>query len=250
MLDKAATRDILTCSDTSLSVDGSNLVVKALNLMRNKTGIKQYFKVHLDKEVPIQAGLGGGSGNAATAMYAFNKLCGFPASLEDLRLWSGDIGSDITFFFTSGTAYCTGRGEIVTSMDPLPESDDTIVHIFKPREGLSTALVFKTLQLDKVSPSSPESLLGQYKQIGALKSAEAGLLVNDLEPPSFQCEPVLLRIKESIAVNGALQSTKPSISGVMMSGSGMYVCMYTFTRLLSRLIYFIPYNNNHECKYI
>ena len=46
--------------------------------MRNRTNVKQYFKVHLEKIVPIQAGLGGGSGNAATAMYAFNKLCGYP----------------------------------------------------------------------------------------------------------------------------------------------------------------------------
>ena len=54
-------------------------------------------------------------------------------SLNDLRHWSGDIGSDITFFFTSGTAYCTGRGEIVDSKSKLPHADDTIVHVFKPR---------------------------------------------------------------------------------------------------------------------
>jgi hypothetical protein len=73
-----ATCDEMTCSDSSLAVDGSNLVIKALNLMRTKTGKQQYFKVFLDKKVPMQAGLGGGSGNAATAMHAFNTLCGFP----------------------------------------------------------------------------------------------------------------------------------------------------------------------------
>ena len=75
-----ATADILTCSDTTLSIDGSNLVITALDLMRKKTNVKQYFKVYLDKHVPIQAGLGGGSGNAATAMYAFNKLCNYPGN--------------------------------------------------------------------------------------------------------------------------------------------------------------------------
>lgn len=49
-------------------------------------------------------------------MHAFNALMNYPASLEQLRLWSGDIGSDITFFFSSGTAYCTGRGEIVEAL--------------------------------------------------------------------------------------------------------------------------------------
>ena len=72
--------DVMTCSDTSLAVDGSNLVIKALNLMRTKTGRQQYFKVFLDKRVPMQAGLGGGSGNAATAMHAFNTLCGYPGN--------------------------------------------------------------------------------------------------------------------------------------------------------------------------
>jgi 4-diphosphocytidyl-2-C-methyl-D-erythritol kinase len=78
LLPRGSTSDVLTCSDATLSVDDSNLVLKALNLMRRKTGIPSYFKVHLEKNVPMQAGLGGGSGNAATTMYAFNKLSGFP----------------------------------------------------------------------------------------------------------------------------------------------------------------------------
>lgn len=134
MLSPTATQDELVCTDPSLTVTSDNLVIKAMNLMRNKTGIgttylfyyfiltftfigiKQFFKIKLDKHIPIQAGLGGGSGNAATAMHAFNVLMNYPASLEQLRLWSGDIGSDITFFFSSGTAYCTGRGEIVNAL--------------------------------------------------------------------------------------------------------------------------------------
>ena len=77
--------DDMTCSDTSLAVDGSNLVIKALNLMRTKTGKQQYFKVFLDKRVPMQAGLGGGSGNAATAMHAFNSLCGYPGAYDWMK---------------------------------------------------------------------------------------------------------------------------------------------------------------------
>jgi 4-diphosphocytidyl-2-C-methyl-D-erythritol kinase len=76
-----ANEDIVTCSDLSLKVDNSNLVSKALGLMRNRTGISQYFQVHLEKHIPIQAGLGGGSGNAATTMYAFNRLCGYPGAI-------------------------------------------------------------------------------------------------------------------------------------------------------------------------
>jgi 4-diphosphocytidyl-2-C-methyl-D-erythritol kinase len=131
-LPESATKDEMVCTDSELSVDDSNLVIKALNLMRSKTGVNQYFSVKLNKIVPMQAGLGGGSANAATAMFAFNKLCGFPATLGDLKEWSGDIGSDITFFFSTGTAYCTGRGEIIDPLPPLPEGERTLVHIVKP----------------------------------------------------------------------------------------------------------------------
>ena len=222
-LPNTAKEDELICSDRTLLVDQSNLVIKALNLMRTKTNIKQYFKVYLDKQVPIQAGLGGGSGNAATAMHAFNVLCGYPGSLDDMKLWSGDIGSDITFFFSSGTAYCTGRGEIVTPLKPLPHWQKTKVHVFKPEEGLSTALVFKTLDLNALSPIIPESLLDCFESNGAIKAAEDGRLVNDLEPPAFKCQPNLLTLKS------AIQSLGSSIKGVMMSGSGTSVYAITST---------------------
>ena len=81
-LPQESSQDELLCSDNTLAVDRSNLVIKALDLMRAKTGINQYFSVYLDKFLPMQAGLGGGSGNAATAMYAFNRLCGYPGNVE------------------------------------------------------------------------------------------------------------------------------------------------------------------------
>lgn len=83
--------------------------MQALNLFRGKTGTRQHFKVHLQKRVPHGAGLGGGSGNAATAMWAANESAGRPASTAQLLEWSADIGSDISVFFSLGAAYCTGR---------------------------------------------------------------------------------------------------------------------------------------------
>ena len=68
-LPDSAMRDELLCTDSSLQVDQSNLVIKALDLMREKTGLRAHFRVLLDKHVPMQAGLGGGSGNAATGNY-------------------------------------------------------------------------------------------------------------------------------------------------------------------------------------
>jgi 4-diphosphocytidyl-2C-methyl-D-erythritol kinase len=70
------------------------------------------MKIHLDKKVPTGAGLGGGSSNAATALWAANQFSGGIASEKDLQEWSAEIGSDIPFFFSRGAAYCTGRGEV------------------------------------------------------------------------------------------------------------------------------------------
>lgn len=140
-------RDTLVCSDDTIPLDGSNLVIKALDLFRAKTGVEQYFWVELVKKVPHGAGLGGGSGNAATALWAANELCGRPATEEQLLEWSGDIGSDISVFFSAGAAYCTGRGEIVEDVEP-PLPLTTPILLVKPNVGLSTPQIFKALDLD------------------------------------------------------------------------------------------------------
>jgi hypothetical protein len=79
--------DEFTCNMPGVPVDSSNLVLRALQLMREKTGVQQYFKANLIKQVPAQAGLGGGSANAATAMWAANTLMGNPATLEQVRVF-------------------------------------------------------------------------------------------------------------------------------------------------------------------
>jgi len=96
--------DQFSCNMEGVPVDSSNLVLRALQLMREKTGKQQYFSANLIKQVPAQAGLGGGSANAATAMWGANQLMGNPASLEEVRnstvsytkLWSNNLSSACT----------------------------------------------------------------------------------------------------------------------------------------------------------
>jgi 4-diphosphocytidyl-2-C-methyl-D-erythritol kinase len=82
--DDAATEDAFTCNMEGVPTDQTNLVLRALTLMREKTGKEVYFTADLQKECPAQAGLGGGSANAATAMFAANELMGQPATLEEV----------------------------------------------------------------------------------------------------------------------------------------------------------------------
>ncbi|CAI7893682.1 unnamed protein product [Closterium sp. NIES-54] len=204
------TRDALTTNAPGVPLDSSNLVIKALDLFRRKTGIQKYFWVHLDKKVPTGAGLGGGSGNAATALWAANRMCGNVASEADLLEWSADIGSDISFFFSQGAAYCTGRGEIVEDVTPILPLDLPLV-LMKPPEACSTADVYRKFRLDRASKEDPGVLLERVRQEGITQAT----CVNDLEPPAFEVLPSLKSFKTRVAAAG-----RGRYSAVFMSGSG------------------------------
>jgi len=197
-----AEKDLLTCSHPNIPLDKSNLVMKAADLFRAKTDIHCGFKIFLDKKIPVEAGLGGGSSNAATTLWAINKLCGEPASLDDLIQWGAEVGSDVPFFFSQGTAYCTGRGECVRDLPALPSLDLWIV---KPNQGLSTAAVYRAYKQENAVQRDPDVLL-QQALMGNL------ICFNDLEEPAFALLPSLQAFKQKLSLLG--------FETVMMSGSG------------------------------
>ena len=179
--------DKLTCSNPTLPCDSSNLIAKALDLFRRKTGLRFRVAIHLEKKIPTHAGLGGGSSNAATTLWALNALHNFPYTEQELQIWSAAIGSDIPFFFSHGTAYCTGRGEKVRDLPvpPLPPFS-----IIKPSEGLPTPAIFKILQLHECSSEDPEKILADF-YVGKPR------YINDLEIPAFRLCPSLSEIKQT-----------------------------------------------------
>jgi len=197
-------QDILTCSDPLLALDGTNLVIKAAQLFRRKTGVKLGLKIHLNKKIPVQAGLGGGSGNAATTLWAFNQIAGNIASEKELQNWSGEIGSDIPFFFSQGTAHCSGRGELVQSLPDMSEEPCLIV---KPQIGVSTPEAYKKLGLSSQThlPSNPNFDLSSF-------FSHRRRFFNDLEKPVFEKSPQLKNLKEVLLECG--------FKTVLMAGSG------------------------------
>lgn len=194
--------DDLACSDPSIPTDGTNLIFKAAEIFRRKTRREFGLKVFLEKRIPHQAGLGGGSGNAATTLWALNQLCGCPVRELDLANWSSEIGSDIPFFFSSGSAYCTGRGELITHLNPLPSIPMCIV---KPLEGLSTPEVYRNLNVSELVMRDPEISLE------SITSGEYDFF-NDLEIPAFRLLPSLAALRNNLIEAGFDQ--------VIMSGSG------------------------------
>lgn len=188
--DPAPDQDTLECERKGVPTNDSNLVLKALAKFRERTGVEQYFHVRLEKRVPFQAGLGGGSANAATALWAANVLADKPCTNKQLAEFGAEFGSDVSFFLSSGTAYCTGRGEVLEDVQPLPQES---LFIIKPSEGLSTAAVFKTLKMEECSDRDPRQLLDKMRE--GVISAE---YVNDLEVPSFKLLPRLAELKEKL----------------------------------------------------
>jgi len=194
-------QDKFSCNDPELPLDERNLVVKAIQLFRKKTGTQFSVDVHLEKKIPVSAGLGGGSSNAATTLFALNRLSENPVEEEKLREWAGLIGSDIAFFFSSGSALCTGRGEQVESLEPLVRKQVAVV---KPQEGLATKDVYAL--------GVPDSSLFDAKSV--VKGFYEGRpsYFNDLEQPAFKLLPKLSLLQQTLQQQG--------FQHVMLSGSG------------------------------
>lgn len=196
-------QDELTCSDPQLPTNRSNLILKATELFRQKSGINQGFKIHLNKRIPIEAGLGGGSSNAATTLWACNQLTNYSVPLDTLKCWGAEIGSDVPFFFSQGTAYCTGKGERVYH---LPTLGARPVLIVKPQGGLSTPAVFRRLDFNQpVSEKVIQRDLDTFL-------CDSLSYFNDLEKPAFEIKPELHELK--------MELLKCGFEVVLMSGSG------------------------------
>ncbi|MES2122187.1 MAG: 4-(cytidine 5'-diphospho)-2-C-methyl-D-erythritol kinase [Chlamydiota bacterium] len=194
--------DQLTCTDPVIPTDASNLLYKALSTFRRHTGWSGGVRMHLEKKIPIQSGLGGGSGNAATLLWALKTLLEPEIPDSVLAEWAAEFSSDASFFFSGGTAYCTGRGEKFDNLAPLTPQQLLIV---KPPYGLSTPAVYGQCNPELLQVRDPLSYL-QKALSGQME------LFNDLEPSAFAFEPSLALLKEDLIRRG--------MKSVCMTGSG------------------------------
>lgn len=221
-LPSSASEDSLSCGAPGVPEDASNLVLRALALYRRRTGLSRRFRVLLQKRIPHGAGLGGGSGNCATALWAvdawtrLHEARGEGASAEDLALWGGELGSDVPVFFSQGSAYCTGRGEIVRSVPP-PLSLSTPLLLVKPAPGLPTPAVFRALDLGSRSDADPEQLLAA---LSSHRRARQELCVNDLQAPAESLLPEVAHLRRELLDSRAFDAVFVSGSGSTVVGLG------------------------------
>ncbi len=117
----------------------NNLIVRAVELFRARSGIRRPVRICLQKRIPARSGLGGGSSDAAAVLWGLNRLYRLGLSREQLAGWAAELGSDVPCFLYSGLCLCTGRGEQVQPLGWLPRLHAVVVF---PPQGLSTAEVY------------------------------------------------------------------------------------------------------------
>lgn len=197
-----------TCSDSSLPVDEKNLVVRAARLLMNEFGVQQGCRVHLQKQIPHGAGLGGGSSDAATAIMGLNQLWGLNLGQDEMAALGARLGSDIPFFFYGSAAVCRGRGEIVKTLS-LTVSFNFV--LFCPMVHCATAEIFRRVRHDG-SPKDGAAVIRAIES-GSI-DALAGGLFNRLQDATELFKPDLRQIPEW------MQQVRPAFLGTMMTGSG------------------------------
>jgi 4-diphosphocytidyl-2-C-methyl-D-erythritol kinase len=200
----------LTCEPSSLSAGPDNLVYKAAIALREHVKRSDLgAEIRLTKRIPTQAGLGGGSSDAAATLVGLNRIWKLGLTREELLGIAASLGSDVAFFLTLPAAWCTGRGEQVSPEEPASGFYFVLVC---PPVGLGTAGVYGKLAVP-TQPRGGEAVRKAFRTGDAKALGTA--LFNRLEEPAFAIEPLVGRIRQRLAAAAPC--------GAMMSGSGSTV---------------------------
>jgi 4-diphosphocytidyl-2-C-methyl-D-erythritol kinase len=199
----------ITCNTPTLS-DEQNLAVCAAQLIRQHFAITQGIHIELYKRIPMAAGLGGGSSDAAAVLLALQQWWQLPLTASDLLDMAAALGSDVPFFLSGGLALCEGRGERVTPLHQCWPPSMRWLLLLKPAISVSTASVFRALTSDAYTDGSASRSVTAALQAGRMPPADS--LHNSLELPVLQRYPEVADARHDLLEAGA--------SIVRLSGSG------------------------------
>ncbi|MFM8715239.1 MAG: 4-(cytidine 5'-diphospho)-2-C-methyl-D-erythritol kinase [Spartobacteria bacterium] len=188
----------LTCSDASVPSDASNLAHRAAAAFAEHTGLRFGVEIHLQKNIPHGAGLGGGSSDAAAVLLALDQLLETKLPTSELERLAATMGSDIPFFIRCQPALCRGRGEIVEPFEGLTPGEILLV---KPPFPIPTPWAYQAWAASEKKPATFQQYHGSIP------------MVNDLEAPVFSKYLLLPVLKAALR-------EKDGVSAAMMSGSG------------------------------
>ncbi len=204
-----------SCDLPGVPTDEKNIAVRAANLFCERCGLSLGGEIHIEKRIPMAAGMAGGSADGAAVLRGLNALCGEPLTLDELCELGATLGADVPFCIVGGTAYADGRGDV---LHPFPAMLRCYLVAACEGEGVSTPWGYGLLDrtFGNFEPSCGYEPKGTDGLRGALKSGDlsamCGQMYNIFEGPVLAQRPVAAEIKEILLQAGAL--------GAMMSGSG------------------------------
>ena len=191
-----------------LPVDQRNHVYQIIKLVKERYNIREGMLVEIEKKIPVAAGLGGGSTDAAAALRALNRIWEQNMSVQEMIELGMQVGTDVPYSIVGGTAFVSGRGEIVTPINPMPSC---WVVLAKPRISVSTKTVFRALEVERLDYIPKSRIVADAIEIGDYKGMVDNLS-NALEAVTFERHPKLRQLSERMERYG--------MDGVTMSGSG------------------------------
>lgn len=208
IIDKTYSNIVVNTNLKYLPNNDKNIAYKAAKLFLEKTGERGGVRIMIHKNIPVAAGLAGGSGNGAAVLCAMNKLFNADFSVEELCEMGAQLGADVPYCIVGGTQLASGIGEV---LKPLPDMKKSTILIVKPPINVSTGTVY-----EQIDNAPIETRPDAEKIIGALMvgdtKAVAENMCNVMESVTEKMYPVIGGIKKKMLLNGA--------SGAVMSGSG------------------------------
>jgi 4-diphosphocytidyl-2-C-methyl-D-erythritol kinase len=213
IIERAGGSAQLTCDHPELPVDSRNLVFRAAESFFRAAGINEGARIRLEKRLPLAAGLGGGSANAAVTLRGLNDIFGRALSPEKLDELARALGSDVPFFLQDKPALGIGRGEQVTPLEHFPALRGTALFLIHPGFGVSTPWAYKNLaRFPKDLNGEPGRAHRLIAGLGESIEAAKADFYNSLEAPVLEKYPLLVMFQEFLREHGAAVA--------LMSGSG------------------------------
>lgn len=212
---------VLDCDEPLLPVNEDNLIYKAAQTLKDYTQGRKGVNIFLKKRIPVAAGLGGGSSDAAATLMALNKYWEINLKKEELKELGAKLGADVPFFIERGTVLATGTGTKLTPLDPISK---TWMVLVCPKIKISTKWVY-----DKVKIKLTKNAFDIKIIIQNYKQQLISILFNSLEEITLKYYPLIDDIKKEFKKTGA--------KGVLMSGSGPSVFGIASDKEEAKIIY-------------
>ena len=222
--------DNYTCNKSFIRFNEKNSIIKMINVVKERYNITDHFSINLRKTVPIQAGLGGGTADAASTLRILKKMYNLHLTKEDEKQICISVGSDVLFNYYNKPAIVTGIGDCVEVFDM---AKDYFVLIVKPRSGVSTKDAYNALDMSVCDHPDIAKLKNALTKGEEIK----GLLGNSLEQPALLLNKDVREIKDLLLSSGA--------DNVLMSGSGSSVFVISENNSEIENLYDLIKNNKY-----